>query len=1087
MEKMIQGAKSTLPPEARGASRPSKPKKPSPYAAENNARLLRKASNNGREPLSGPLVDLQDIDGLIYNRIQEIMGMPLMRRVAAVRTASGKAGTPSKPPLPLSTRGAGGRRPAWNSDWNAPSGGSGSDWSERPVGAAAGATGGGGSGGGGGGSGGGSRGVSRGGAGSGGGGNGSGGGVSGGVSGGGGLSGGVSGGGAPRGGAPGRATPGAAGSPSNSGRRAPVGPPPRCTGTPTRTTRTASAGLAIEVGGTSVATMRQTGNLQTAGERVVLLPSPSAASPGAHGVTPRQASSRYGASGLRGFAGLGGLPPAGACAAAGDSSGVLERSTVSAIAALNPHAPAAQEAAARLGPHAPGYRQQGPMGRNDESGGVTTMSVWAAGRGPCGPAGAGSGDAEYDHSSHDVNEGAYAAAGQRQRGQHHPGGSRSSGGAGGVAGGTPGVAWAEGTAAAAMQSLASMSRATLMAGSVNAGGGGGSSGGSAGCATGASTRRLPPGMPPRSTTGVAASIAARPGEGIRGLRHASRHAADYGDGAGGAEEDEEEEEDPYADDAFEAYEGSDEEGGVVPAGCGAVHGEEGLGGDAGEELPDVALLRYSVNALNGLVQLKIQEMSRSQHQQQQQHPGVAAAAAGAGHSRHHQPATQSAAAAGTSTTSPARHPELLASLPLVGSEQQQQAHHHHHHDHRNDLHPHLHEDPSGHLLASPGCGAGRQSQQQRLGSSSLMLDGLRQSDLEYLARLGAAELCGEEEEEDAAGAAGGGLEAGGEESRVWAIEPGAPAGTAKAWGDRHAWTEGSGGGGGGGGGGSSGGGATGLQLLRERQERERQLQMERDQQQELQLQQLPRGSGAGLGPGPQGGAGEEEDTVLLGETMTPRRRTGGFAQTQMQAVSSALAALAASGQLAAGDAAELATQTDALYGSLVQLHALMTGPRGAELRQGSASASPEEAGSSPTEGFTPAGLSPSASPRQSAVGGGVQLARRPRVETDGGGPSSGVGSAGGSGSRVGSSLVGGVPVAARQVPLQVETCDQRRRSSNGGSGGGAGGGGSLGGGAGGETHMQLTPKNCLVAEDVAWMAGLVRSISESLHVEKPGS
>eukprot|EP00198_Chlamydomonas_reinhardtii_P006083 XP_001695419.1 predicted protein [Chlamydomonas reinhardtii] len=226
MDKMINRAKSTLPPEARGLSKPSGPKKPSPYTQEMNAprrgpkRGSSSGEGGGHEGSHGDgtvAVNVQELDGLIYNRLQEILGMPMMRKAAAARAANGTKGTPPKPPR--------GRRPAWNEEWNAGAAVSPGNIDETPVGPAG-----------------------------------------------------------------GRAAGGAGGLVRGS------------------TQRRLSSGIPSYGGG----------------ERVVLLPSPSAASPGA----AMRPSSRYGAG-----------------PEAGGGGHVLDRSTVSAIAALNPTAPAAQEAA----------------------------------------------------------------------------------------------------------------------------------------------------------------------------------------------------------------------------------------------------------------------------------------------------------------------------------------------------------------------------------------------------------------------------------------------------------------------------------------------------------------------------------------------------------------------------------------------------------------------------------------------------------------------------------------------------------------------------------------------------------------------
>lgn len=182
------------------------------------------------------------------------------------------------------------------------------------------------------------------------------------------------------------------------------------------------------------------------------------------------------------------------------------------------------------------------------------------------------------------------------------------------------------------------------------------------------------------------------------------------------------------------------------------------------------------------------------------------------------------------------HPEMLASLPLVGSG-------------RPDMADGLRvgscrEDPAYSSLG----------------------DGLRESDLHYLARLGGGEP---HEVAEVANST---------DERLFAIEPGAPTGTAKAWGDRQPWTDK-----------GSNGGAIGLQRLRDRQARERHQQQQHD----MAFESGPRSSSqqeqgsegkAGLGPsntllsgriGTQAQTqGDEEDSVLLGETVTPRKLVG---------------------------------------------------------------------------------------------------------------------------------------------------------------------------------------------------------------------
>lgn len=150
-----------------------------------------------------------------------------------------------------------------------------------------------------------------------------------------------------------------------------------------------------------------------------------------------------------------------------------------------------------------------------------------------------------------------------------------------------------------------------------------------------------------------------------------------------------------------------------------------------------------------------------------------------------------------------------------------------------------------------------------LGESNLM-DGLQQSDLEYLARLGGA---------DPQGPAGHHPETSMDEHPV-ALEAGAPAGTARAWGDRQPWgkTEG------------PKEDKTGLDVLRERQQREAEkVQQEREREQQgrhgdvLRQSAGVRTSGAGAGqlaplPSMPVVHGPDADLVLLGETLSPGER-----------------------------------------------------------------------------------------------------------------------------------------------------------------------------------------------------------------------
>ncbi|EFJ53326.1 hypothetical protein VOLCADRAFT_102927 [Volvox carteri f. nagariensis] len=475
------------------------------------------------------------------------------------------------------------------------------------------------------------------------------------------------------------------------------------------------------------------------------------------------------------------------------------------------------------------------------------------------------------------------------------------------------------------------------------------------------------------------------------VAHEHTSCASKGD-ADAAEEDE----DAYADDDFEDYDGTDDEHErAAPPEAEPDAEVEAEDDSSGAAATDIALLRNSVNALNGLVKLKIQqELARSQQQQQQ----------GADHEQiQDRQLLQAGHPMGPSTRRQMASPEMLASLPLVGSEE------------RN-------------AREAPGPG-GRDRTTSSLG------DGLRQSDLDYLARLGGAEP---QDGPDVATST---------DERPFVIEPGAPAGTAKAWGDRQPWLNDKG----------AEAGPAGLLKLRARQERERQMQ---EQQvvpadgQRLSRQGLqgegrlfegrpepanPPSATRGKAAAPE----DEEDTVLLGETVTPRNRTG--AAAQMQAVSNALAVLASSGQLSPSAAQELRNQTDALYGSLVQLHDLMNGPRGAEL----CTSSPSRDNAA---GFTPTALSPDDSPSQSLRQPTGALAA-PQSQPQGG-PVKAI-------LQKGAESSPGSKYEAQPKPTDVV-------HPPGGSG----------------AHLQLTPKHRLIAEDIAWMAGLAQSLSKSLQVDK---
>jgi hypothetical protein len=138
-------------------------------------------------------------------------------------------------------------------------------------------------------------------------------------------------------------------------------------------------------------------------------------------------------------------------------------------------------------------------------------------------------------------------------------------------------------------------------------------------------------------------------------------------------------------------------------------------------------------------------------------------------------------------------------------------------------------------------------------ANSSLGDGLRQSDLDYLARLGG----GDPHEGELANSS---------DEHALVIEPGAPAGTAKVWGDRQPWDKG-----------SESGTTTGLEQLRARQEREKATASGQrrsqagtpDERRSHQQGQQPPGQLQGARAG-HVAPGDEEDTVLLGETFTPR-------------------------------------------------------------------------------------------------------------------------------------------------------------------------------------------------------------------------
>lgn len=146
----------------------------------------------------------------------------------------------------------------------------------------------------------------------------------------------------------------------------------------------------------------------------------------------------------------------------------------------------------------------------------------------------------------------------------------------------------------------------------------------------------------------------------------------------------------------------------------------------------------------------------------------------------------------------------------------------------------------------------------------------------------------------------------------------------------------------------------------------------------------------------------------------------------------------------------LAQQTEALYGSLAQLHSLMHGPKGAQLRSPTGPSTTTEAGPE-GRGFTPAGSS-RGSPATSPTG------------SSGGGPAA---------------AAGAVAPPASGVERLTQRQQQQLRASQAPAlegtevdeGGGSGphphphrgsdeGGGRLG---------HLAAKDVLCAEDVAWM------------------
>ena len=110
-----------------------------------------------------------------------------------------------------------------------------------------------------------------------------------------------------------------------------------------------------------------------AAERVVLLPSPSVGSSANRAQPVRPSSSRYGT----------GLEPGAAAGGAGGQSHLLGQSVVSAIVALNPHSPEAQEAAARIAKH-PQRGQPGTLGAASSAAGSSSAgrNAFKVPRGP---------------------------------------------------------------------------------------------------------------------------------------------------------------------------------------------------------------------------------------------------------------------------------------------------------------------------------------------------------------------------------------------------------------------------------------------------------------------------------------------------------------------------------------------------------------------------------------------------------------------------------------------------------------------------------------------------------------------------------
>lgn len=188
----------------------------------------------------------------------------------------------------------------------------------------------------------------------------------------------------------------------------------------------------------------------------------------------------------------------------------------------------------------------------------------------------------------------------------------------------------------------------------------------------------------------------------------------------------------------------------------------------------------------------------------------------------------------------------------------------------------------------------------------------------------------------------------------------------------------------------------------------------------------------------------------------------------------------------------------------MQLHRLMSGPRGNELR--SPTHSTGSAAGTPAAGFTPTALSPAGSPSHASSAAAAAAAAlaaaagpSPRASV-GQSHGQGHGSIGersqarpGSASGMGGGRVGGaLAPPPRLVPPEMEVRDSTHGNVGGGDVGASlsrstAAGLDLGAvGTGSGRHVVLTPKHQLVAEDVAWMAGLVDTLSRSLHADGLG-